>query len=171
MIRSIAFALSLVVVFSAAPVPAADMVSRFVGVWAGEGSVRLNGFGAREKVRCRIVGRLKTPSQINLEGKCATTSGAAKIRLFVAQNSGGNIFSAEARLSTKVETMRMSGIRDGDAVRLNSQKPQEKDGRMLTSSLRLSTVGKAGFDMVNTLTDQTTGDEAVSLAIKLTRKR
>ena len=156
---------------SAAPVMAGNFTSRLVGVWKAEGLVRQQGFGDEEKVRCRMVGRSVDDVQVNLEGKCATSRGAAKFKLFVAQDKSGKTFAALARLSTKKELVSLAGKRVGDVVTLTAKEPLQQGSRALSSTLTLTVPQAGDIKMTNVLTDAQSGDKAQSLTLTLIRKK
>jgi len=161
----------LVIWMAATAVQAEDITGRLVGVWIGEGVVRPNGFDAPEKIRCRMVGRAKTEQQVNLKGKCATTSGAARFKLMLAQDVTGKVFAAKGGFLRQKALLSLSGIRVGDVVTLNAKEPVQNGDRLLTTRLTLTVPLGKNFKMTNIVTDKATGERATSLALTLKRKR
>lgn len=165
--------LTLAVLWLALPVPSAAeaMITRFIGVWVGEGVTVHFGGDTPEKIRCRMIGKPVSDSQTNLEGKCVTTSGSAKFRLMIAQDATGNIFAAKAQLSTIGELVSLAGTRDGDVLTLLAKMPIVINDKQISSRLQLVIPTNKSFELSNLLTDQASGEQTQSLLITLNRKR
>jgi len=148
-----------------------SITTRLVGVWAAEGTIRPKGYDAAEKIKCRFVGRELNALQVNLEGKCATTSGTAKFRLLIAHDESGRFFAAKARFANKADYLAMVGSAKGNILTLDAKDQVLLGTRISDSSLSLVAPEKGNVTMTNTLTDAATGDQSQSLVLTLRRKK
>jgi hypothetical protein len=152
------------------PAVAEDFVQRFLGVWVGKGLVRPSGFGAPEKVRCKVKGTLMTPNQVSFAGRCATTSGATAFQLLVAQDETGLLFAAKIRLSAVMTEVDFKGRNEGGQIELLQVEPIEQKERLLTSKVTLSFPQVANIKMTDDITDLNSGQSAQSLEILFVRQ-
>ena len=151
---------------------AADVfIHRLIGVFVGEGTIRPQGFDDAVKVKCRLVGKSRDDLQVNLEGKCVTASGAGKVRFLIAQDQSGSKFAAKAGFASQKEMVALNGRRSGENIVFMTNAPFEASGRMVSSEIAFALVGETEFDLLNTMTDQTTGEVSQVLSLKVKRKR
>ena len=146
---------------------AEDVVSRFLGIWVGEGQVRPNGFDDPEKTRCKVSGAEMTPMQISFAGRCATASGAGGFRLLLAQDAEGRLFAASARLGDGGEPYAFSGRIDEGRIEL--RQTGESGPAELSSVIFLTFPDENRIGMRMRTSNSASGEHADSLDLLFRR--
>jgi hypothetical protein len=132
---------------------ATELLSSFVGVWVGEGTVRPTGFDAPQKIRCKVQGKRMSALQISFAGRCATTSGAGAFGLLIASNKSGQNFAAKVLLSQSNAEVDFSGERADRVLTLTQIEPVRTQGRLLTSVIILRLAKDGLINFANHVTD------------------
>jgi len=148
-----------------APVQALDIVSRFVGVWVGNGLVRPNGFDASVAVRCRIQGDRISATQVRFAGRCATTNGSGTFAMMIAQDSIGRVFAAKGQFAQTGGWVDFSGTGDENSIVLIQKKPLLRGDEHWLSEIALGLLSDGRISFDNNLSDISSGRKALSFSV------
>jgi len=152
------------------PLQASDVVSRFLGVWVGEGLVRPHGFDPQVVVRCRIKGTKMNATQINFAGRCATPSGSGAFNLMIAQDPSGRVFSAKGKFAQVVDWVDFSGTGNKNAVVLKQKKPISQGNFRWMSEITLTFQSDGVILFYNNLSDKKSGKQTLSFSVSFHRR-
>ncbi len=148
---------------------AGELLSGFVGVWVGEGTVRPSGFDAPQKIRCKVKGKRMSALQISFAGRCATTSGAGAFGLLIATNGSGENYAAKVLLSLSNAEVDFSGENVGRTITLTQREPIRNRGRLLTSVITLTLENDGMIGFINQVTDIEKNQQQQALEVNFRR--
>jgi len=127
------------VIAGAAPAGAADdpLLSRLVGEWIGNGTVRMGPKAEPERVFCKIVATMVGGTSIRQQGRCSVASNSGAMTSTISAKGGGRYDGSMS--APQVGTAAFSGNGSGNHLTLSAgfvdAKTQEKRKAIVSMNL------------------------------------
>lgn len=165
----ILLALFLSLIFSASGALAENVVGQLIGNWEGAGQVRPQGFGQAQKIRCKVTGVKNSELQVTFAGRCATSAGAGKFKIAIAQDSFGRRVAAKIRFSTSPDDVEFSGEIEGSYIVMHNNNAQGLGLRSIVSEIHLDLTENNTLIMQSLVTDVVNGEQSEALLLTFQR--
>jgi hypothetical protein len=124
---------------AASPSHAADdpLLSRLVGEWTGNGTVRMGPKAEPERVFCKIVGTMTGSNSIRQQGRCSVASNSGALTSAISAKGGGRYEGTMVapQVGSATFTGRGSASRLSISAGFVDAKTQEKRRATVTMSL------------------------------------